>query len=62
MISNRWENRISISVEMFDSLIRRLKDLTYSGNIAWTDDFTVELPIKRVKEGVGSIKTTQIVS
>jgi long-chain-fatty-acid--CoA ligase ACSBG len=30
-------------------------------HIAWTDDFTVELPIRKTKDGVGSVEPTTLI-
>ena len=32
-----------------------------SKNYTWTDDFTVELPIKKASEGIGSIYPTTLI-
>lgn len=48
ILKSKFGNSYSISVEGLESLLKRPKDPKYPHrHIMWTDDFTVELPIKK---------------
>lgn len=56
ILKSKFGNSYSISVEGLESLLKRPRDPKYPHrHIMWTDDFTVELPIKRSSEGMSSI-------
>ena len=55
-------NSISISAEGLQSMLSRPTDPKYPmRHIAWTDDFTVELPIKKSVGGIGSIPSSTLI-
>jgi long-chain-fatty-acid--CoA ligase ACSBG len=52
----------TISAEGLENLLKRPRDPRYpQKDIMWTDDFKVELPIKRTLEGIGSLEPSTII-
>lgn len=52
----------TISAEGIDALLKRPKDPRYPlRHVMWTDDFTVELPIKKTRDGIGSLEPSTII-
>lgn len=43
-------------------MIKRPRDTQYPlRNISWTDDFTVELPIRKSQDGIGALEPTTLI-
>lgn len=66
MISNILKARpgetFSISSEGLEAMLKRPRDPQYPDrHISWTDDFSVELPIRKSAEGVASLEPTTLI-
>jgi hypothetical protein len=62
ILKSRPGESYSISVEGLEQMVRRPKDPKFPlRHILWTDDFTVELPIRKTEEGIGAIEPTTLI-
>ena len=62
LLKAKKDESFIISSEGLQKMVSSQKDSNYpSKNYTWTDDFTVELPIKRASEGIGSLYPTTII-
>ena len=61
VLKSNKEEKYEISSDGFEKLLQNRHEPDLSRNINWTDDFTVELPIRIGKDEASSLEPTTLI-